>query len=349
MTNYYFNQFGEQIDGTIYHWLWLGNRRVAHGSLHSGVNYLYADQLGSTVKTSGAQAATQRYEPYGAKRGTDTVATTYRYTGQREESALGLYDYGARWYDPTIARFIQADSIVPQPGNPQSLNRYSYVLNNPMKYTDPTGQIAEDEQDKAQRILDEVYALYEVYITPDWYYWEGRFIEGLWSLGELTDINIALGDISSKYSSIDTFKNAAGKVYVTKTSRNYSEAYGATGDIFLGGGFSWYSQLERKALFTHELFHIVDWRSGSRESLRYSTKMQLYSGVGNTIGANSLDPENPGDDFADAAAGFVYPEWADSFANRISSLSVQVAGTARYQRNSYIGSPRWNYAQSIYN
>jgi len=36
-------------------------------------------------------------------------------------------------------RFVQADTIVPQPGNPQSLNRYAYTLNNPLKYTDPSG------------------------------------------------------------------------------------------------------------------------------------------------------------------------------------------------------------------
>jgi len=50
-----------------------------------------------------------------------------------------LYFYGARWYDPVIGRFIQADTIVPEPGNPQALNRYSYVLENPLRYTDPTG------------------------------------------------------------------------------------------------------------------------------------------------------------------------------------------------------------------
>jgi hypothetical protein len=50
-----------------------------------------------------------------------------------------LYDYNARYYDPTIGRFVSADSIVPQATNPQALNRYSYVVNNPLKYTDPTG------------------------------------------------------------------------------------------------------------------------------------------------------------------------------------------------------------------
>jgi hypothetical protein len=52
---------------------------------------------------------------------------------------LGIYDYRARYYDPSIGRFLSADTIVPNPGDPQSYNRYAYVLNNPMRYTDPTG------------------------------------------------------------------------------------------------------------------------------------------------------------------------------------------------------------------
>jgi RHS repeat-associated protein len=63
----------------------------------------------------------------------------YRYTGQRQEESLGLYFYNARWYDPSLGRFAQADTIVPSPGNPQSLNRYTYTFNNPLKYVDPTG------------------------------------------------------------------------------------------------------------------------------------------------------------------------------------------------------------------
>jgi len=43
-----------------------------------------------------------------------------------------------------VARFLQADSIVPEPGNPQALNRYAYVRNNPLRHTDPTGHSAED-------------------------------------------------------------------------------------------------------------------------------------------------------------------------------------------------------------
>jgi RHS repeat-associated protein len=69
---------------------------------------------------------------------TGTLPTDKLFTGQRLDST-GLYYYGARYYDPQIGRFISPDTIVPDPANPQSLNRYSYCLNNPLKYTDPTG------------------------------------------------------------------------------------------------------------------------------------------------------------------------------------------------------------------
>ncbi|MGB9873270.1 MAG: RHS repeat-associated core domain-containing protein, partial [Anaerolineae bacterium] len=65
--------------------------------------------------------------------------TDRRYTGQRWDSALGLYDYQARFYHPVLGRFLQPDPLVPEPGNPQALNRYAYVRNNPLKYTDPSG------------------------------------------------------------------------------------------------------------------------------------------------------------------------------------------------------------------
>jgi RHS repeat-associated protein len=67
------------------------------------------------------------------------LPTTYNFTGQRLDGDTGLLYYGARYYDPALMRFIQPDTLVPDPANPQSLNRYAYVLNNPLKYTDPTG------------------------------------------------------------------------------------------------------------------------------------------------------------------------------------------------------------------
>ena len=50
-----------------------------------------------------------------------------------------MYYYGARWYDAYLNRWIQPDSIIPDPGNSLDWDRYSYVRNNPIKYTDPSG------------------------------------------------------------------------------------------------------------------------------------------------------------------------------------------------------------------
>ena len=83
-------------------------------------------------------------KPWGETRvSTGSTPTTRRFTGQREDATIGLYYYGARYYDPQLGRFSQADTIVPEPGNPQALNRYSYTLNNPTKYRDASGHCAE--------------------------------------------------------------------------------------------------------------------------------------------------------------------------------------------------------------
>ena len=110
--------------------------------------YLVMDHLGSTSLTldaNGNLIGEMKYYPYGETRyAGGSTPTDRRFTGQRQEdSSLGsLYDFNARFYSPGVMRFISADTIVPDPNNPQSLNRYTYGLDNPVKYTDPTGHIA---------------------------------------------------------------------------------------------------------------------------------------------------------------------------------------------------------------
>ena len=106
----------------------------------SVVYYLHSDHLGSaTLATddTGARVSALRYTPFGETRHGD-APTDFRFTGQREED-FRWYDYGTRFYSPGLGRFVSADTFVPDPGNPQSLNGYAYVLNNPLRYTDPTG------------------------------------------------------------------------------------------------------------------------------------------------------------------------------------------------------------------
>ena len=62
------------------------------------------------------------------------------FTGQRSVPEAGLYDFGARYYDPEIGHFLSVDPILQNPGDPQALNAYSYVRNNPINVVDPTGE-----------------------------------------------------------------------------------------------------------------------------------------------------------------------------------------------------------------
>jgi RHS repeat-associated protein len=121
---------------------YFGSQRVAMRK-GDAVYYLHGDHLGSTSLTTDANGtivAHSRYLPYGQERWTDGAAQTdFTFTGQRNERGFGLVDYTARYYDPYLNRWVSADSIVPQPGDPQNLNRYSYTRNNPVLYTDPSG------------------------------------------------------------------------------------------------------------------------------------------------------------------------------------------------------------------
>ena len=60
-------------------------------------------------------------------------------TGDPNTQDIGLIYMNARYYVPEVGRFVSPDTIVPDPTNPQSFNRYSYVLNSPPNFTDPSG------------------------------------------------------------------------------------------------------------------------------------------------------------------------------------------------------------------
>jgi RHS repeat-associated protein len=106
----------------------------------AGLVFYHADHLGSAVVVHTDTLSFQHaaYEPFGQSAGTAAVPE-FGFTGQRFVARTGLYHYGARWYDPAMGRFLQPDPLVPEPFDPQSLNRYSYVLNDPVNRVDPTG------------------------------------------------------------------------------------------------------------------------------------------------------------------------------------------------------------------
>ncbi|MBI4761327.1 MAG: RHS repeat-associated core domain-containing protein [Chloroflexota bacterium] len=126
------------------------------------VEYFLGDHLGATSITTdanGAKTSELRYKPWGEICYTWTASlsttpayelTKYTYTGQYSHmddpstagvtEGFGLMFYNARWYDPSLGRFAQADTIVPtQTQDVQAWDRYAYTSNNPVRYTDPTG------------------------------------------------------------------------------------------------------------------------------------------------------------------------------------------------------------------
>ena len=147
LTTAYIGDYFEWTSSTstMVKYYYAADIRVAMRVGSSTLYYLFGDHLGSTAITansSGTRVAELMYKPWGENRFTfGTTPTTFRFTGQRQQNLLGLYYYGARWYDPALSRFIQADSLVSDPYNPQAWDRFAYVLNNPLRYTDPTGHL----------------------------------------------------------------------------------------------------------------------------------------------------------------------------------------------------------------
>ncbi len=141
VTTYYVGNHYEVTIGVATKYYYFGKQRVA---MRVGANtrlYLHSDHLGSTSATTnsaGTSTSSQLYYAFGGIR-SGSAPTDFGFTGQRKDASANLMYYNARYYDTTLGRFVSADSLVPDRKNPQSLNRYSYVYNNPLKYNDPSG------------------------------------------------------------------------------------------------------------------------------------------------------------------------------------------------------------------
>jgi RHS repeat-associated protein len=98
--------------------------------------YYLDDHLGSTSIVTdrvGEVVSHVTYTPYGDMRDELNLGTSvnYLFTGQEFDREIGLYYYNARYYDQAVGRFISADTIIPEPSDTQSYNRYSYVSTTP--------------------------------------------------------------------------------------------------------------------------------------------------------------------------------------------------------------------------
>ena len=158
-TRWYFGHSCEmEYDGSdTTRYIWIGGdaytakavaKKVGTGSWT--VYNIFRDHLGTiTHLKAGSTINEYSFDAWGRRRDKDTWTYTLSsepalfadrgFTGHEYLEDFKLYNMNGRMYDPVVGRFLNADPVVQAPGSTQSYNRYSYCLNNPLKYTDPSG------------------------------------------------------------------------------------------------------------------------------------------------------------------------------------------------------------------
>ncbi|HTA66266.1 MAG TPA: RHS repeat-associated core domain-containing protein, partial [Xanthomonadaceae bacterium] len=153
------------LDGGYEDWISAGTTKVYAGpaEITDGstrtVNYVFTDRLGSVdgiVDSNGNLVETRGSDAFGKPRtGTwadtspaqlqSTAITAHGFTGHEHLNSVQLIHMNGRVYDYQLGRFLSVDPIIQAPLNSQSLNPYSYIMNNPLAGTDPTGYCAQGE------------------------------------------------------------------------------------------------------------------------------------------------------------------------------------------------------------
>ena len=142
-TTFLGQSFEKAPDGTTTTYVFAGDLRVAAKDSTGDLKFYHGDHLGSSnviTNGQGQQVELAEYTPFGSlSRQEGTADVPQKFTGQRLDLETGIYFYGGRYYDSSLGRFIQADPFIQDPADPQTLNRYAYVRNNPANLVDPSG------------------------------------------------------------------------------------------------------------------------------------------------------------------------------------------------------------------
>ncbi len=128
-------------------YIWGPDRTLAKRDFTSGTTYYYIynghGDVVQMVDLDGNIVNNYDYDPWGNfVNKQENVHNPFTYFGQMYDESTGLYYLRARFYDPTVGRFISEDSYEGDINNTLSLNRYTYGHNNPVMYTDPSGHFS---------------------------------------------------------------------------------------------------------------------------------------------------------------------------------------------------------------
>ena len=147
-------------------YVYFGGKRISHRVVSTNALYFYGEDMLGTSRVIFTSAGVLCYDadfyPFGGERAyTNTCAQNYKFTGKERDSESNLDNFGARYNSSQMGRFMSPDPLGGKLTDPQTLNKYSYVRNNPITLTDPTGlytvnctEGAEKDQKKCNKAAD---------------------------------------------------------------------------------------------------------------------------------------------------------------------------------------------------
>jgi RHS repeat-associated protein len=148
-TYYWTTPSGEQLSDTPgsstgNEYIFFAGQRIAWVDSGGTVRYYWGDHLGTTrivTDASGNVCYDADYYPFQGERTpyVSTCTPAYKFAGMKLDQESGDYYTLNRYYPPNLGRWMSPDPVAGEVTKPQSLNRYGYVLNNPMTFTDPLG------------------------------------------------------------------------------------------------------------------------------------------------------------------------------------------------------------------
>lgn len=176
-------------------------------------HYLFHDQLGSLARVtdaSGGVINVQDYSAFGERRNptsqvpgaTAPSLTTRGFTGHEHVDGMNVIHMNGRIYDAALGRFLQADPLIQAPDNAQSWNAYTYVFNNPLRYTDPTGMLGLEERQWLGAIIAIVASI-----------WTGGASAGWWATGMTSGQVLAVAAVAGFASGAIATKSLQGGVF----------------------------------------------------------------------------------------------------------------------------------------
>jgi RHS repeat-associated protein len=304
------------------------------------------------LDSAGEVQTNYAYDPFGVPVVSGDASNPYRFTGEAWDEEVELLYLRARYYQPEMGRFITKDPCLQGHTSPAALNLYLYAADNPVNMVDHNGLQSEDPDPQpsatptAKEIehavvedLSSLYGMYLYRLSRAQGYHETLASE--WEPWQLDLIRKAAGDfayrveggaagVKARIASVAVFK-AEGAL---KAGEMPARAYAAFGHtvVFSGNLEKWKDIPGQKWTVVHELAHVWDAKSGLRLSAgmvavgkwRADVKIEcsvpgkggrvLISDV--TVGewreGRHTTHLNPREDWAEAVAAYVYPDYAGS-------------------------------------